>query len=78
MKNVSFFCPIFLGHPKARAAASKAKGGTGKAEAAGRRNYPEAHGNERQKGENLRELRENASEPQAGEWWYRDRTEFCA
>jgi len=24
--NVSFFCPIFLGHPKARAAASKASG----------------------------------------------------
>ena len=47
MTNFSFFCPIFLGHPKARAAASKAsgcfmggnpmvvcKGGTGKAEAA--------------------------------------------
>jgi len=44
-ENVSFFCPIFLGHPKARASASKAsgcilggnqrvKGGTGKAEAA--------------------------------------------
>ena len=44
-ENVSFFCPIFLGHPKARAAASKAsgcfmggtqwcKGGAGKAEAA--------------------------------------------
>jgi hypothetical protein len=45
-ENVSFFCPIFLGHPKAKAAASKAsgcfmggnpmgwgKGGTGKAEA---------------------------------------------
>src|SRR6266481_5355376 len=26
MKNISFFCPIFLGHPKARASASKASG----------------------------------------------------
>ena len=25
-ENVSFFCPSFLGHPKARAAASKASG----------------------------------------------------
>src|SRR5207248_879526 len=44
-ENVSFFCPIFLGHAEARASASKAsgcfmggtqwcKGGTGKAEAA--------------------------------------------
>jgi hypothetical protein len=44
-QNVSFFCPIFLGHPEAKASASKAsgcfmggnpmgKGGTGKAEAA--------------------------------------------
>jgi NAD(P)-dependent dehydrogenase (short-subunit alcohol dehydrogenase family) len=45
MKNVSFFRPIFLGHPEAKAAASKraaavwegtrwGKGGTAKAEAA--------------------------------------------
>jgi hypothetical protein len=26
MKNISFFCPIFLGHPKAKASASKASG----------------------------------------------------
>jgi hypothetical protein len=45
MKNISFFYPIFLGHAKAKASASKAsgcfiggnpmgRGGTGKAEAA--------------------------------------------
>jgi hypothetical protein len=39
MKNISFFCPIFLGHPKAKASAlwegtQWGKGGTGKAEAA--------------------------------------------